>query len=74
MEKTDVERLGRPACAVRDALDSSRDRSLVVDELVEITGLGVDAVLEALLTLTLAAVVVEGPAGFYRRIAPIESD
>jgi DNA processing protein len=39
-----------------------------VEELCEKTGLAFGATTAALLTLTLAAVVVEAPAGFYRRI------
>jgi DNA processing protein len=38
-----------------------------MDDLCERTGLGPSSVTAALLTLTLAAVVVEGPAGFFRR-------
>ncbi len=40
-----------------------------LDGVCEATGLGLPAVTEALLTLTLAAVVVEGPAGFFRRVS-----
>ncbi|MBK8251234.1 MAG: DNA-processing protein DprA [Polyangiaceae bacterium] len=40
------------------------------DNLCELTGLGTGVVTAALLTLTLQAVVVEAPAGFYRRSAP----
>jgi len=40
------------------------------DEACERSGLPVPAVTGALLTLTLRAVVVEGPAGFFRRARP----
>lgn len=43
----------------------ARSRSLHVDELCERTGLAAAVVAEALLTLTLAAVVVEAPGGHY---------
>jgi DNA processing protein len=39
-----------------------------LDELAEATGLACHAIQGALLTLTLGAVVVEGPAGFFRRV------
>lgn len=44
------------------------NKALHAEDLCEITGLGFGAVSAALLTLTLAAVVVEAPAGYYRRI------
>ncbi|WP_437521106.1 DNA-processing protein DprA [Sorangium sp. So ce726] len=51
-------------CAVLDALDA---RPAHVDEVCERTGLPPRRAVEALLTLTLQAVVVEGPAGLFRR-------
>lgn len=53
--------------AVLAALDGDAPRHQ--DEVLERTGLPGSAVLGALLTLTLRAVVVEGPAGFFRRHA-----
>ena len=44
-------------------------RPIHVDEACERAGLPLPAVTGALLTLTLQAVVVEGPAGFFRRAA-----
>ena len=49
---------------VYDALDVY---PLHVDEVCERAGLSVPFATEALLTLTLHTVVVEGPAGSYRR-------
>jgi len=40
---------------------------LHVDEICEASGVPLRAVVELLLTLTLQTVVVEGPAGFYKR-------
>jgi DNA processing protein len=45
--------------------------SLHVDEVCERTGLPGSAAVGALLTLTLRAVVVEGPAGFFRRVTDL---
>jgi DNA processing protein len=52
--------------AVLEALGAA---SIHQDEVCERTGLPGSTVLGALLTLTLRAVVVEGPAGFFRRTA-----
>jgi DNA processing protein len=59
-----IETLGDAARAVYDALDVY---PLHVDEVCERSGLSVPSVAEALLTLTLHTVVVEGPVGSYRR-------
>ena len=41
-----------------------------VDEVCERTGLPLSNAAGALLTLTLRAIVVEGPAGFFRKASP----
>jgi DNA processing protein len=46
----------------------AEQKALHLDELAEATGLACQVILGALLTLTLGAVVVEGPAGFFRRV------
>jgi DNA processing protein len=51
-------------------LASLGSAALHVDEICERAGLGAHEVTPALLTLTLGAVVVEGPAGFFRRLPP----
>jgi len=56
--------LGADERAVMGAL---RRRPAHIDEICERTGLDLRAAARALLTLTLQAVVVEGPAGLYRR-------
>jgi DNA processing protein len=48
-------------------LSALRDTPLHLDELCDLLGLEPRALAPALLTLTLQAVVVEGPAGFFRR-------
>jgi DNA processing protein len=55
-----------PACRTVLAVVSVTPRHH--DEIAEETGLGATALEEALLTLTLLAVLVEGPSGRYRRI------
>ena len=49
------------------------DQPLHLDEACERSGLSAQAATGALLTLTLRAVVVEGPAGFFRRLSPLRS-
>jgi DNA processing protein len=56
--------LGATERAIFAVLDGA---PMHADELSERVGLAFSLVTEALLTLTLAAVVVEGPAGFFRR-------
>lgn len=51
-------------------LDAIGETPIHMDDLCERTALPVTAVTAALLTLTLQAVVVEAPAGFYRRSTP----
>jgi DNA processing protein len=51
-------------------VEALREDAMHADEVCERTGLPGSAVLGALLTLTLRAVVVEGPAGFFRRTPP----
>ena len=58
------EELGIEGRAVVEALG---DEALHIDQVCETTGLPCRVVAEVLLTLTLQAVVVEGPAGFFRR-------
>jgi DNA processing protein len=55
------------ARALLQVLDGVGGEPLHVDELCEASGLPPRAVIEVLLTLTLETVVVEGPAGFYKR-------
>lgn len=50
--------------AILDVLDAEPSH---LDRVCDETGLGLPTVVEALLTLTLHTVVVEGPAGLYRR-------
>jgi DNA processing protein len=54
--------------AVLRALGPVRASARHVDEICEETALGAHEVSGVLLTLTLGAVVVEGPAGFFRRL------
>lgn len=49
--------------------DATGGRALHVDDLCVATGLSIAVVHEALLTLTLHAVLVEGPSGCFRRIS-----
>jgi predicted Rossmann fold nucleotide-binding protein DprA/Smf involved in DNA uptake len=49
-------------------LKALRSEPLHVDELCDASSLPLRLVVELLLTLTLQAVVVEGPAGFFRRV------
>jgi DNA processing protein len=56
------------ACEI--ALAALSDHPAHVDEICERAGLSFPAATLALLTLTLHAVVVEGPAGFFRRATP----
>ena len=56
-----------PEAAVFAVLD---DAPRHLDEVCERAGLSAQGVTGVLLTLTLGAVVVEGPAGFFRRLSP----
>lgn len=62
-----TEHLSPEARALLQALDGVEGEPLHVDELCEASGVPLRAVVELLLTLTLQTVVVEGPAGFYKR-------
>lgn len=66
-EAPPLEQLSREARALLQVLDGVVDEPLHVDELCELSRLPPRAVVELLLTLTLQTVVVEGPAGFYKR-------
>jgi DNA processing protein len=61
------EHLCEEARALLQVLDGVEGVPLHVDELCEASGVPLRAVVELLLTLTLQTVVVEGPAGFYKR-------
>jgi DNA processing protein len=54
--------------ASRAVLDATDESPRHFDEISDKTGLSVTVLSEALLTLTLGAVLVEGPSGFYRRV------
>ena len=54
----------------RRVLDAIGETPIHTDDLCERTALPSGVVTAALLTLTLQAVVVEAPAGFYRRSTP----
>jgi hypothetical protein len=54
--------------ALGEQAAAASKRALHLDELAEKTSLPSRTVQGALLTLTLKAVVVEGPAGFFRRV------
>jgi DNA processing protein len=58
---------GERSAEERAVLDALGARPSHVDEVCEKTGLPPRRAVEALLTLTLQAVVVEGPAGLFRR-------
>lgn len=62
-----IEHLSSEARALLQVLDGVGEEALHVDELCELSGLPLRTVVELLLTLTLQTVVVEGPAGFYKR-------
>jgi DNA processing protein len=55
-----------PAC--EKVLDVVREAAVCLDDLCAGSGLPTPLVQEALLTLTLRAVLVEGPGGWYRRV------
>ena len=61
------EQLSEEALALLQVLDGVEGVPLHVDEICEASGVPLRAVVELLLTLTLQTVVVEGPAGFYKR-------
>jgi DNA processing protein len=62
----DAEELS-PAC--RSVLAAARRGPVHLDDLCVLTGLSPPLLQEALLTLTLQAVLVEGPSGCYRRVS-----
>ena len=66
----DVEKrddLSVEARALLQVLDGVEEEPLHVDEICAASGVPLRTVVELLLTLTLQTVVVEGPAGFYKR-------
>lgn len=64
----DENALGRPSSPLEAVLAALADEPVHVDQVCEMAQLTPSQVAEALLTLTLQAVVVEGPAGLYRRV------
>jgi DNA processing protein len=66
-EPPSIDHLSTEARALLQVLDGAKEEPLHIDELCDASGLPLRAVVELLLTLTLQTVVVEGPAGFYKR-------